>query len=179
MPTVPMPKRFVVTGTSGAGETAIAKQIARILGVPHIEFDAYRHGPNWSETPADAFRDQLGEALRGDAWGDDGNYSIARDVVWPGPRRWYGWTTRLHLVMWRLFWRTMRRGVLRKSYGTVAMRHFVTRDSLFLWALRSHWLRRRTMPAAFAQPDHSHLDVVHLRSPKTTREWIRTLMTRR
>lgn len=124
-------------------------------------------------------RDQLGEALRGDAWGDDGNYSIARDVVWPGPRRWYGWTTRLHLVMWRLFWRTMRRGVLRKSYGTVAMRHFVTRDSLFLWALRSHWLRRRTMPAAFAQPDHSHLDVVHLRSPKTTREWIRTLMTRR
>ena len=31
------------------------------------------------------------------------------------------------------------------------------------------------MMAVFAQPEHAHLDVVHLRSPKSTNEWIGTL----
>jgi len=65
-------ERFVVIGTSGAGKTTVAKEIARILEVPHVELDSYRHGPNWTETPDDIFRDQLSEALQGDAWVADG-----------------------------------------------------------------------------------------------------------
>ena len=54
-------------------------------------------------------------------------------------------------------------------------RQLLTRDSLFVWALKSHWRTRREMPEAFAQPEHAHLDVVHLRSPRATREWTSTL----
>lgn len=56
-------ERFLVIGSSGAGKTTVARQIARILDLPHIEFDAYRHGPNWTETPDDIFREQLREVL--------------------------------------------------------------------------------------------------------------------
>ena len=70
-------------GTTGAGKTTIARQIASVLGVPHLELDAYRHGPNWTETPDGLFRDRLSEALRGDTWVADGNYTVARDIVWP------------------------------------------------------------------------------------------------
>ena len=80
-------RRLVVIGTSGAGKTTVAKRIASILDVPHIEFDAYRYGPNWTKTPDDVVRDRLSESLRAEAWVADGNYyRMARDVVWPRAR---------------------------------------------------------------------------------------------
>ena len=172
-------RRLVVVGTSGAGKTTIARQIASLLGVPHVELDAYRHGPSWTETPDDLFRERLSEALRGDTWVADGNYTVAREVVWPRATTVVWLDYSIHVVMWRLFRRTVRRGVGREELWNDnkedLWRHLVTRDSLFLWALKTHWRRRKTMPVAFAQPEHAHLDVVHLRSPRVTREWTKTL----
>ena len=173
-------RRLVVVGTSGAGKTTIARQIASILDVPHIELDSYRYGPNWTKTPDDVVRDRLSEALRAEAWVADGNYyRIARDVVWPRATTVVWLDYSIHVVMWRLFGRTMRRAILQEELWNGNRErlwwHFVTRDSLFLWALKTHWSRRRTMPAAFARPEHAHLDVAHLRSPKSTNEWLETL----
>lgn len=75
--------RVVVVGTTGSGKTDLAREAARALGVPHVEFDAYRHGPGWSETPDDVFRERLRDALAGGSWVGDGNYRVARSVVWP------------------------------------------------------------------------------------------------
>ena len=75
--------RMVLIGTTGAGKTTTARKIAVALNIPHIEFDAIRHGPNWTETPDDVFRERLRLELQGDRWVGDGNYGIARDVVWP------------------------------------------------------------------------------------------------
>ena len=73
----------------------------------------------------------------------------------------------------------MRRGIFREELWNGNREklwwHFATRDSLFLWVLKTHWRRRRTMPAVFAQAEHAHLDVVRLRSPRSTDEWLRTL----
>ena len=173
-------RRLVVIGTSGAGKSTIARQIASILDVPHIELDSYRYGPNWTKTPDDVVRDRLSEALRAEAWVADGNYyRIARDVVWPRATAVVWLDYSIHVVMWRLFGRTMRRGILQEELWNGNRErlwwHFITRDSLFLWALKTHWSRRRTMPAAFARPEHAHLDVVHLRSTKSTNEWLETL----
>ena len=75
-------KRVVVVGTSGAGKTTLAGELARVLGVSHVELDAYRHGPNWTETPDDIFREKISGALTGQDWVVDGNYSVARDIIW-------------------------------------------------------------------------------------------------
>ena len=129
--------RIVVLGTTGSGKTTVAKEIARILGVTHVEFDAYRHGPNWTETPDDIFREQLREALQGDTWVADGNYSVTRDVVWPRATTVIWLDYPLRIVMWRLFWRIMRRGILRHELWNGNREsiwgHFFTRESLFLW----------------------------------------------
>lgn len=60
----------------------MAARVARVLNMPHVEFDALRHGPNWTETPDDVFRERLRMELQVDRWVGDGNYSIARDIVW-------------------------------------------------------------------------------------------------
>lgn len=177
------PDRFVVIGTSGAGKTTIAKRIARILGLSHVEFDAYRHGPNWAETPDDLFKERLREALQGEAWVADGNYGVARGVVWPRATTLVWLDYPINVVMWRLFWRTMRRGVLGEELWNGNRErlwwHFFSRQSLFLWALQTHWRRRRTVPPLLAQPEHLHLNVVRLCSPKATERWLATLAPRR
>lgn len=171
--------RIVVLGTSGSGKTTVAKEIARILDVKHVEFDSYRHGPNWTETPDDLFRKQLSKALQGETWVADGNYSVTCDVVWPRATTVIWLDYPIRIVMWRLFWRIMRRGILREKLWNGNKEkfwwHFFTRQSLFLWAWKTHWRRRKTLPAAFARPEHAHLQVVHLRSPRSTREWVAAL----
>ena len=171
--------RILVVGTSGAGKTTMARTIAQTLGRPHIEFDAYRHGPNWTETPDDLFREQLKEALKGDTWVADGNYTVARDVVWPRATTLLWLDYPIYVVMWRLFWRTMRRGLFRQKLWNgnreSLWQHLFSRQSLFLWAWQTHWRRKRTLPAALAQPEHAHLDLVHLRSPGAANRWLEAL----
>ncbi len=75
-------KRIAVIGTTGSGKTTLARQISNRLGIPHVELDALHWEPNWAEPSAEVFRDRVDRALRGDAWVVDGNYSIARDLIW-------------------------------------------------------------------------------------------------
>ena len=171
--------RLALIGTTGAGKTTLARRIARVLDIPHIEFDALRHGPNWTETPDDVFRERLRVRLRGPRWVGDGNYSLARDIVWPRATTLVWLDLPIWVVMWRLFRRTLRRAVLRQElwHGNTERLwwHFFSRQSLFLWALRTHWRRRRTIPLALGHPDHQHLDLVHLRSTRAARRWLLTL----
>ncbi len=109
------PYRIVVNGTTGSGKTTVSKRLAELLGLRHVELDAYRHGPNWAETPDALFRENLRAALSGDRWVADGNYSLARDVVWSRAATLVWLDYPINVVMWRLFWRTIRRGVTRQE----------------------------------------------------------------
>ena len=169
-------RRVVVIGTSGAGKTTLARDLAQARGVAHVEMDAYRHGPNWTETPDGKFRRILDDALRGECWVADGNYSMARDSVWPRATAIVWLDFNFGLVFWRLALRTLRRGITRETLWNGnkenLFSHLFTRHSLFLWAFKSHWRRRRTLPLALAQPQHTHLRLVRLRSPRAAARWL-------
>ena len=174
-----IPKRIVVIGTSGAGKTTLANKLARLLDIRHIELDAYRHGPNWSETPDDVFRQNISNAIKGQTWVVDGNYSIARDIIWG----------RATMILWldypfgitfcRLFRRTIRRYVRRTELWNGNREELkgvlFTKDSLFVWAFKTHWRRRKSLPHAFSLPEYSHLNVIRLRSPRATDIWIESV----
>jgi len=72
------------------------------------------------------------------------------------------------VVIWRLFLRTVSRGVRREELwngNRESLRtHFLTRDSLFLWAKNTHWKHRRDYPRVFASSEMAHVRVVRLRS---------------
>ena len=163
-------KRVVVVGTSGSGKTTFDRSLASKMRAPHVEFDAYRHGPNWAETPNDIFRRNLSEALSGPVWVADGNYSIVRDVVWSRATAIVWLDYPFPLTFWRLLWRTIGRAVRRTELWNGNREnlwgHLFTRDSLLLWAIQTHWPRRRRYRQVLELPEYRHLTVFHVHRPK-------------
>src|SRR5919198_3265744 len=105
-----MPPKIAVVGTSGSGKTTVARELARRLGVLHVELDALFHGPDWTETPVDEFRRRVAAATGGSGWVVDGNYEsklgdlvleLADTIVWLD--------VPLHVALSRVTRRTIRR----------------------------------------------------------------------
>jgi shikimate kinase len=167
-------RRIVVIGVSGNGKTTLAKHAAAKLGVPHVELDRLMHLPGWTEASDEQFRASVDEATRGDGWVTCGSYENklgtflydrADEVVWLDQP--------LPLVLTRLLKRTLRDIVTRRDMFNGNRQTwsgaFGGRDSLFGYAIRMHFRRRKTWPPYYAQfPD---LSVVRLRSPREVERW--------
>lgn len=172
------PRRVVVVGTSGSGKTTLARALARRLGVPHVELDALHWEPDWTPAPADLLRERARAALAAVGWVTDGNYSMLRDLIWERADTLVWLDYPLPLILWRLARRILRRTTTREELWSGNRErlwvHF-TRDSLILWALRTHPKHRRDYPAALAEPRHTHLRAIRLRSPRATARWLAAL----
>jgi len=168
-------QRIAVVGTTGSGKTTLAYRLAKLLGVAHVELDALHWGPNWTPPPIPVFRERIAQALRGDRWVVDGNYSRVRDIVWGRADTVVWLDYALPLIMGRLVWRTIRRIVTQEelwSGNREYLRAQLSRDSILLWALQTYRRRRREYPALFEMPEYAHLAVVRLRSPRATDDWL-------
>jgi adenylate kinase family enzyme len=168
--------RIAIVGSTGAGKTTLARELASRLGLRHIELDALHWEPNWVEAPDDVFRERLVAAVSNDGWVADGNYHHVRDILWSRADTLVWLDYSFPTVAWRLLRRTFRRGLageeLWNGNRERLWTHFVTRDSLFLWLLKTHWLRQRQFTALVRQPEYAHLHVVRLRAPAATRAWL-------
>jgi adenylate kinase family enzyme len=169
-------QRIVVVGTTGSGKTTLARRIATLRQVPHIELDALHWQANWTEAPLDVFRARIAQAVAGETWTLDGNSSRTRDLVWQRADTiiWIDYS--LAVILLRLVRRTLRRVLAREELwngnretwrGTV-----FSRDSVLWWALKTYRRRRREYPELFARPEYRHLSVIRLRSPRKTEQWL-------
>ena len=164
-----MAPKIAVVGTSGSGKTTVARELARRLGVPHVELDALYHGPGWTETPPEEFRRRVAAATEADGWVVDGNYDSklgvlvlerADTVVWLD--------VPLRVALSRVTRRTIRRirtneelwGGNRESWRG----GFFGWESMFVWTIRSHLRHRGLRAARLAR--YPHLRVVRLRSAR-------------
>ena len=141
----------VIASASGCGKTTVARELARLLGVPYVELDAIHHRPGWTELSAAEFRGAVEPIVAEEAWVVDGSYrgklgnvvlERADTVVWLDlPRR-----------VWlpRLLWRTVRRIVMRERLwngNRETLRGvFMGRNALVPYAMRTYPDRRRRYP---------------------------------
>ena len=119
-------------------------------------------------------------ALGGQAWVVDGNHPEVRDLIWQRADTVVWLDYRLALIMWRLTLRTFRRVATREvlwngNRERDLSAHFFSRDSIFLWALRTYRLRRKEYPALLASPAYAHVRAVRLGSPQATQAWVASL----
>jgi hypothetical protein len=140
--------------------------------VQFVELDELVHGPNWAETPDDVLCAQVAPIVTSDGWVIDGTYqrklgdlviAAADLVVWLDlPMR--VWMPRLARRTWR---RLRGREALwndnRESIGAAILGW----NSLFAYALRTHFSRRRQWPRELAG-----YPVVRLRTAKEVRRFL-------
>jgi adenylate kinase family enzyme len=175
-PSNPIGQRIVVIGTTGSGKTTLATQLARRLGASHIELDALHWEPDWAAAPLDVFRARVTQALSLDSWVADGNYSKVRDIVWGRADSIVWLDYSLPVILGRLTRRTVHRIITREELWNGNRENlrgaFFSRDSIFLWALKTYRKQRRIYPPLFAQPEYHHLTIIRLPSPHVTNRWL-------
>jgi adenylate kinase family enzyme len=172
-------RRIIVVGTPGAGKSTLAKELARRLGVPFLELDALFWGPNWTSVGRELFRERVRQALLPTCWVAGGNYSAARDLIWPAADTlvWLDYPlwvslTRLVRRTWR---RVTKREVLWAGNRETWRNAFLSSDSVIYFAIRTHRRRRREFEQLLGQPEQQHLRVLRFRSPGETAEWLYSL----
>jgi adenylate kinase family enzyme len=159
-----MAKVAIIASASGNGKTTLGRELARRLDLPFLELDALVHGPGWQQTPDAELRALVEPIVRSSGWVIDGTYqhklgnlvlAAADQIVWLDlPIR--VWLVRLLRRTARRvrndepLWNDNRESWLSALWG---------RESLLVYALRSHVRRRRAWPGELAG-----LPVVRLRT---------------
>jgi adenylate kinase family enzyme len=170
--------RLSVIGCSGSGKTTLAREAARRLGAPFIELDAIRHQANWVELPDDQLRPRVAEAIAGDAWVCDGDYSAvypmilerSTDVAWLDPPK--------SVVMAQVIWRSFSRAITARELWNG------NRESFANWSDRGHpirwaWTKFEGVRAKYARKtasgEFAHVAVHHLRDRHGARAFLARL----
>jgi adenylate kinase family enzyme len=174
------PRRVSVVGSTGTGKTTFARELARILDVPHTELDAIVWQPNWTLLPREEFRARVAERLAAPGWVVDGNYGGAevRPMVWALADTIIWLDFSLPVIYARLWRRTMARLRDREELwpGTgnreTIRNAFFSRGSLFWWALKTYWRRKRNYARLLAAPEHAHVTRLRFRSPAEAERWL-------
>ena len=172
-------KRIVVVGVSGAGKTTLAQHLALCLNVPHVELDALFWVANWTPVSSEIFRERVAQALCGDHWVTDGNFSQVRDLTWGRATTviWldYGVRTMLMRLMHRTFRRIFTHEELWNGNRETFHQGFFTRESIIVWALKTYKEKRRRYLAAQVDPAYAYLEIIRLRTPHETQVWLSRL----
>jgi len=173
--------RIVVTGTSGAGKTTLARVIARQLGVPHIELDAINWQAGWHDLirhdPLEFFC-RVSEAIEADAWVLDGNYERVRALVWERATHvvWLDYERRV--VMARVIRRSLVRVLLRTELwagNREQWRKLLRPSHPIRWAWATWARRRRDTAERLARPEYAGLVVLRLHHPREVQAALRRL----
>src|SRR5262245_54899461 len=162
-------ERVAIVGSSSAGKTTLARALSRAMDAPHVELDALYWGPDWTPRPREVFRAAVQAAVGAPRWVVDGNYSVARDLVWGRATAVVWLDYSFFLIYPRALSRTFRRIVSQEPLwadNRESLRNALDPDWIPWWILRTFRRRRREYPALFRRAEFAHLDVHRLAHPR-------------
>lgn len=169
------PERIVIIGNSATGKTTLARELAARLGYAHIERDALQWEAGWQKASDESFRTKVADAVQGERWVADGNFSRVRDVVWGQADMLIWLDYPLWFILWRLTrrsWQRVRKREILWNGNRETWGHLLARDGVFAWTIKAHFRHRREYPALLRETRFSHLQVTRLQSEKDTRAWV-------
>ncbi len=168
-----MARRIAVMGSTCAGKSTLAEQLAERLGVPHVELDALHHGPNWTEATEAELKAKLEATLAPlDGWVADGNYMAKLGTWLIDQADTIVWLDLPILKSLRRLWRRQRTRIrvlveLLNGNRETWRNAFAGWNALFPYTIHTHFRRRWAWPPTF-----EGRNVVRLRSPREVEAWL-------
>jgi adenylate kinase family enzyme len=170
-----LPRRIAIVGTTGSGKSTLGRILAERARLPYVELDELYYAPGWQRAAEQSFFDQVIRHAGTDEWIIDGNYEAVRDIVWVRAQSLIWLDYPLSTVLWRLLRRTIGR-LLRAEPIANGNRESLSRilgkDSIFLWAIRTHRPRQKKLEQLLAGKRYAHLSVQRFRSPREVAAWL-------
>lgn len=170
LPDIDKLSRVVVIGTSCAGKTTLAKNIAHRLGTPHIEMDTIFWKPNWQITPIEELKPKVAQIISAEKWVIDGNYSSLRDMVWNRATAVIWLNYSFALISRRAITRTIKRAwtkeILFSDNRETFKQSFMSKDSILLWVLKTYRKNRKEYGRIFRERSYPHLQYIQLTQPQ-------------
>ena len=163
-------RRVSVVGTSGSGESTLARELAAVLDAEFLELDSVYHQAGWTPLEATEFRDRVAAAAAGGRWVIDGGYSAVRDIVWARADTVAWLDLPKRTVMRRIIWRTLRRVARRTELwngNRERWRNLFTWDeqeSVISWAWHRYPVYRQRYAAAARDPTYAHVRFIRVAS---------------
>lgn len=148
----------------------MARKLAAILDVPHLELDSVNHQPGWEPLPREEFQRVVGAKAAEDGWVIDGNYRSVQPLVWARADTVIWLDLPKRTVMRQILWRTLRRVATREELwngNRERWQNFFSWDpeqSVISWAWHKHAQDRARYAQAAADPANSHLRFAQLTS---------------
>ena len=175
--------RILLIGVTGSGKTTLAKELAAKLGFPHVELDSLYWGPNWTPAETEIFKQRVSTALSIDKWVCDGNYRAVRDITWSRADTIVWLDYPLVLIFWRLFWRSISRIIKREKLWNENREsftaQFLSKDSLFIWALKTSFSYRKEYSQRMLDPQYNGVSVFRFSTPEQTQKWFSSIASYR
>ena len=174
-------RRVSIIGTPGSGKSTLGRELASALGVPFLELDSVFHQPGWVPLPEEEFRRRVGDAVAGERWVVDGNYSKVRDIVWARADTVVWLDLPKRIVMRRVIWRSVQRAARGTELWNGNREHWRNlfsldkEQSIITWAWQTHAQNRAKFTAALADQENVELDVVRLKNPAEVRRFLRSV----
>jgi adenylate kinase family enzyme len=174
-------RRIAVIGNSGSGKSTLARALSARLNIPHVELDALNWRPGWTGrhlADPEEWARVVAEAVDGDAWITDGNYSKgalpqilprATDVIWLDYPR--------GLIMARVLCRSLVRAISGQELWPGAgnredFRRWLQKDHPIRWTWDTYRSGNARRDALFASPGLAHARKHRFTSPADTRRWL-------
>jgi adenylate kinase family enzyme len=175
------PARINVVGVSGSGKSTLAKRLSALTGIRHLEMDALYWKPGWTDPTDEEFFAKLEQALEGEEWILDGNYSRSQPVKWRNVTMivWVDYS--LARTLWQAVSRAFRRSLTKEELwpGTgnreSFRKSFFSKDSIIWWTITSRRRQRQRYLWIMEDPEHAHLKIIRLTSRREA-EWFCTTL---
>ncbi len=172
-------RRIVVVGTTCCGKTTFARRLAKSLEVPHIELDALYWLPDWAPREESQFQTLVRNALAGERWVIDSNYSRLQDLIF----------SHASMLIWlnysfpRVLIRGLKRTINRVLSGEAVYagnresfrRAFLSQDSILWWLITTHCRRCRRYRRIFAGSVYPNVEKLEFCRPSASERYLRSV----
>jgi adenylate kinase family enzyme len=166
------PARINVVGVSGSGKSTFAKRLSAVTGIRYLEMDALYWKSGWTDPTDEEFFAKLEQALEGEEWILDGNYSRSQPVKWRNVTMivWVDYS--FPRTLWQAVSRAFRRSLTKEELwpGTgnreSFRKSFFSKDSIIWWTITSRKRQRQRYLRLMEDRARDGPTIVRLRSPR-------------